>query len=139
MAIGIIIAFFCPANLIAPLEHGNPLGQEERGQKISFLPLPQFIDFGIISGTFNPEIPIHGKRIALLRVSEELEKARRKVLRKYRSERKDSDVRNALTRLRDAAGADTNVMAPIVEAVQASATLGEISDALREVFGTYDG
>ena len=47
-------------------------------------------------------------------------------------------VREALQRIRDAAGTDVNLMPPIIAAVRAEVTLGEISDVLREVWGTYD-
>ncbi|MBI3326317.1 MAG: hypothetical protein HYZ81_06400 [Nitrospinae bacterium] len=42
-----------------------------------------------------------------------------------------------LDRLRDAATGTTNLVPIILEAVECYATLGEISDALREVFGEY--
>jgi methylmalonyl-CoA mutase N-terminal domain/subunit len=59
-------------------------------------------------------------------------------LRKLKAERDSEAVRSALKRLRDAARGDTNLMPHIVEAVEAESTLGEISDALREVFGVYE-
>ena len=43
----------------------------------------------------------------------------------------------ALDRLRRAAGGDANLMPPILDAVRAEATLGEIADALRQVFGEH--
>jgi methylmalonyl-CoA mutase N-terminal domain/subunit len=39
--------------------------------------------------------------------------------------------------VRRAAKGKDNLMPPILAAVKASATLGEISDALRDVFGEY--
>ena len=78
------------------------------------------------------------ERIDLLRVSPELEASRFETLRKYRSGRKDSGVRKALVFLSEAAKGDENLMPSIVRSVDAGATLGEICDALREVFGTYD-
>jgi methylmalonyl-CoA mutase, N-terminal domain len=41
----------------------------------------------------------------------------------------------ALAALERAAAGSANTMSPIVEAVEAGATLGEIADALRRVFG----
>ena len=42
-----------------------------------------------------------------------------------------------LQALRDAAGGEANLLDPILGAVKAQATVGEIADALREVFGEY--
>lgn len=54
--------------------------------------------------------------------------------------RRDGDaVRNALERVREAARGDANLLPPMIEAVKALATLGEISDVLREEWGTYRG
>jgi methylmalonyl-CoA mutase N-terminal domain/subunit len=54
-------------------------------------------------------------------------------------ERRDGEkVRQIISRLRNAARGKTNLMPLILEAVESYATLGEISDTLREVWGTYD-
>ncbi len=57
-----------------------------------------------------------------------------KGLRKARDNRKVSEV---LDRVRSVAGSDENIMPVVIEAVKAYATVGEISDALRDVFGEY--
>jgi methylmalonyl-CoA mutase, N-terminal domain len=52
--------------------------------------------------------------------------------------RRDADVvANVLARIREAAGGSDSLMPPILDAVKARATLGEISDTLRDVWGTY--
>jgi len=52
---------------------------------------------------------------------------------------RDSDaVKRALDRLRQAARSTVNVMPPILGAVRAYATIGEMCDALREVWGEYE-
>jgi len=54
--------------------------------------------------------------------------------------RRDGDaVGRALSRLEKAARGTDNLMPPILEAVRLYATLGEISDTLRKVFGEYRG
>jgi methylmalonyl-CoA mutase N-terminal domain/subunit len=59
-------------------------------------------------------------------------------LNRIRSERNAGAVEASLQRLREgAADPNTNTMPLIIEAVKTYATVGEISDALREVFGTY--
>ena len=58
-------------------------------------------------------------------------------LQKIRRERDNSAVERSLARLRDAARGSANLMEPIMEAVKAYATLGEISGALKDVFGEH--
>ena len=59
-------------------------------------------------------------------------------LKKLRAERSQEQVTSRLNGLRKAAEGKENMMPFIYEAVKAYATLGEICDALREVFGTYE-
>jgi methylmalonyl-CoA mutase N-terminal domain/subunit len=47
-------------------------------------------------------------------------------------------VEDALARLRQAAGTTENLMPPIIEAVRAYATVGEMCDVLRDVWGEYE-
>ena len=47
-------------------------------------------------------------------------------------------VRRTLDRLRVAATTPENLMSPILEAVRAYATVGEMCDALRDVWGEYE-
>jgi methylmalonyl-CoA mutase N-terminal domain/subunit len=58
-------------------------------------------------------------------------------LRSLRRERSAAGVSGALDAVRAAARGTDNLMPPILAAVKAEATLGEISDALRDVFGEY--
>jgi methylmalonyl-CoA mutase N-terminal domain/subunit len=58
-------------------------------------------------------------------------------LQRVRAERDGSAVRRTLDRLREAARGDDNLMYPILEAVKAYATLGEICQVFREEFGEY--
>ncbi|MFZ2487194.1 MAG: methylmalonyl-CoA mutase family protein [Anaerolineae bacterium] len=59
-------------------------------------------------------------------------------LRRVRAERDSSVVQRTLHRLADAArDPHINLMPPILECVEAYATLGEITDVFREVFGVY--
>ena len=52
--------------------------------------------------------------------------------------RDSGNVSQALEAIRSAAGGIDNLLPPIIEAVKASVTLGEVSDILREAWGTYD-
>jgi len=58
-------------------------------------------------------------------------------LQALRSSRDRDRVRAALGRLQEVARGTGNVMEPILEAARAYATLGEMCDALREVWGEY--
>jgi len=59
-------------------------------------------------------------------------------LNRIRSERDNAKVQDALQALRNvAADPNANTMPALIDAVRVYATVGEISDALREVFGTY--
>jgi methylmalonyl-CoA mutase, N-terminal domain len=59
-------------------------------------------------------------------------------LRELRRERSNDEVSRQLNALRKAAEGEDNLMPAIFEAVKAYATLGEICDALRQVFGAYE-
>ncbi len=58
-------------------------------------------------------------------------------LARVRAGRDDRAARAALRRLSDAARGSTNLMEPIMEAVKAYATLGEINRAMKDVFGEH--
>ncbi|ADG06036.1 acyl-CoA mutase large subunit family protein [Kyrpidia tusciae] len=73
----------------------------------------------------------------LLRVDPQLGERRREELAKLRSGRNASAVEQTLNRLREAAMGTDNLMPPILDAVRAYATLGEICGVLRDVFGEY--
>jgi methylmalonyl-CoA mutase N-terminal domain/subunit len=58
-------------------------------------------------------------------------------LNQVRRERDNREVQQRLTDLQTATKSDKNMMPYIIEAVRAYATLGEICDVLRQVFGEY--
>jgi methylmalonyl-CoA mutase N-terminal domain/subunit len=58
-------------------------------------------------------------------------------LQAMRARRDAAAWRQALTSVTDAARSGANLVPPIVNAVEAYATVGEISDAMRQVFGEY--
>jgi methylmalonyl-CoA mutase N-terminal domain/subunit len=73
----------------------------------------------------------------LLRVDPAVRISQIERLEKLKSERNNEKVRGILIDLREAAGGSNNLMPIILEAVKVYATLGEICDALRDVFGEY--
>ncbi|MFB6138031.1 MAG: methylmalonyl-CoA mutase [Halobacteriaceae archaeon] len=66
------------------------------------------------------------------------EQAQVERLERVRAERDDAAVEAALADVRAAAAGDANVVSPILDAVRAEATVGEICDVLRETFGEHD-
>jgi methylmalonyl-CoA mutase N-terminal domain/subunit len=77
------------------------------------------------------------ERIELLQIDETAEARQTAKLRELRARRSGDDVRRTLDALRRAAGGGQNTMPAILDAVRAYATVGEICDAFRDVFGTY--
>ena len=73
----------------------------------------------------------------LLDLGKDLEARQMERLRKLRAERDGQRVTQVLSKVRSVAQSNENIMPVMIEAVQAYATLGEISDALRQAFGEY--
>ena len=73
----------------------------------------------------------------IFRVDTEAAKAQIERIRRLRAGRDNEAVGAALARLNEAARGDGNLLPPILEAVKAYATLGEICGELRTVFGEY--
>jgi methylmalonyl-CoA mutase N-terminal domain/subunit len=73
----------------------------------------------------------------LLRVDPAVRLSQIEKLKKMKSQRDRKLVAEALSQLKNAAEGKDNLMAPILRAVKAYATLGEICDILRQVFGEY--
>ena len=78
------------------------------------------------------------KSIEILQIPDQLGDQRKKQLVELRRTRDNRRVSQTLKDLAAAARSDKNTMPCMLEAVRAYATLGEISDTLREVFGTYE-
>ena len=74
----------------------------------------------------------------LLKVDPEVEAQQVARLKELRSTRDNAAVQQALAELKAAAQGTDNLMYPILKAVKALATLGEICDTLRGVFGEYE-
>ena len=75
--------------------------------------------------------------IPLLRVDRDGERQQIEALNELRRRRDNRDVTEKLRALEQAAKGTENLMPPLLEAVKAYATLGEMMDVLRDVFGEY--
>jgi methylmalonyl-CoA mutase N-terminal domain/subunit len=76
-------------------------------------------------------------KVPLLRIDPEVEKAQVERVQAVRDKRDAEQVQSSLNALRQAAQSETNVMPSIVDAVKAYATIGEICDVMRDVFGEH--
>jgi methylmalonyl-CoA mutase N-terminal domain/subunit len=73
----------------------------------------------------------------VLRIDAETERRQRERVQAVRVKRDADAWRAALNGVRDAARDGSNLVPRIIAAVEAYATVGEIADAMREVFGEY--
>ena len=77
------------------------------------------------------------KPIPLQHIDESLERKQVERLRALRAKRDQTKWAAAVKQVEDTARSTGNLMPVIVEAVEADATVGEISDAMRHVYGEY--
>jgi methylmalonyl-CoA mutase N-terminal domain/subunit len=75
--------------------------------------------------------------VQVLRIDPALEQAQIERVRALRARRDSSAVTAALKKLEEAAGTNQNLLPRILECVEAYATVGEISNTLRRVWGEY--
>jgi methylmalonyl-CoA mutase N-terminal domain/subunit len=78
------------------------------------------------------------KPLEILQIDEMVATGQAARLRKLRADRSGDEVERRLQALRKAAARQENLMPHILDAVKAYATLGEICDAMRAVFGVYE-
>jgi methylmalonyl-CoA mutase N-terminal domain/subunit len=83
---------------------------------------------------FTEEAP---EPVEVFPIDPELEKNQIQRLKEFKSKRNSIAVEEKLQQLKKAALSQENLLYPMKEALKANATLGEVSDVLREVFGTY--
>jgi methylmalonyl-CoA mutase N-terminal domain/subunit len=76
-------------------------------------------------------------RPEVLRVDEDLHRQRAERLRALRAKRNAAEAERALAAIEESARRGAEIMPAVVDAVSALATLGEVSDRLRAVFGSH--
>jgi methylmalonyl-CoA mutase, N-terminal domain len=84
---------------------------------------------------FREEAP--GSKIEILKIGLEYEERQRKRLTALKARRNNEVVANTLINLKETIKNNKNTMPALIDAVDAYATLGEICDTLREVWGAY--
>ena len=75
--------------------------------------------------------------IETLYIDDSVEEEQKQAVRELRRSRDGKAVSSALHTLRQACADGKNVLPPLIDAVKTYATVGEISDVMREVFATY--
>ena len=75
--------------------------------------------------------------VPLLKIDEEVANEQVSKLNTLKQERDNNKVRENLNRLKQAAEGTENLMPYIMDAIRVYASIGEIIDTLKEVFGTY--
>jgi methylmalonyl-CoA mutase, N-terminal domain len=75
--------------------------------------------------------------IKMLKINHAVERNQIRELRARKKQRAARRVRSALQRLEQIAVENGNLMPPVLDAVRAEATVGEICDVLRKVYGVY--
>jgi methylmalonyl-CoA mutase, N-terminal domain len=119
---------------VAAIEQGFQKGEIER----TAYRTAQEIDAGerVVVGV-NKYVTPADERYAPLRVDPAIEEEQAKRLTVLRSDRSAADVTRALDELRRSAERSDNVLYPMRDALAARGTVGEVCNALRDVWGVY--
>lgn len=91
----------------------------------------------IVVGVNAFQVEEEQRDLEALKVDPAVEAAQRRRLAELRARRDNAKVAEILTRIEQAARGDENLIPLFIQAVEHYATLGEISDALRRVWGEY--
>jgi methylmalonyl-CoA mutase N-terminal domain/subunit len=75
--------------------------------------------------------------IPILRIDESIRLQQIEKLNQLKDKRDQKSVNACLLAIKDAAITNTNIMPPVIDAIEKLCTLGEIADTLRSVFGEY--
>jgi methylmalonyl-CoA mutase N-terminal domain/subunit len=75
--------------------------------------------------------------LEILRVSHEVEKQQVRELGSRKAQRDEAEVKARLATLVEVAAGEGNTIPPMLDAIRAEATLGEVCGALRELWGSY--
>ncbi|GGT30506.1 acyl-CoA mutase large subunit family protein [Streptomyces chromofuscus] len=119
---------------VAAIEHGFQKGEIERNayRIAQETDAGERVVVGVNRFTVDEEEPYEP-----LRVDPAIEARQAERLAALRAERDRPAVDSALSELKKAAEGEDNVLHPMKEALRARATVGEVCNALREVWGTY--
>jgi methylmalonyl-CoA mutase N-terminal domain/subunit len=108
----------------------------ERGERV-VVGVNQFVEETHASGKEKPQGRTSGPALLPFRIDPEIERMQIERLASLRARRDAARVGATLKAVEETARSDRNLLPAILDAVKAYATVGEISDALRRVFGEY--
>ncbi len=77
------------------------------------------------------------RKVATLKIKDEVEKRQLQKLRERKKKRGAKKVASALSRIAGAAKSNDDLLPPVLDAVRAEATVGEICEVFRRVYGGY--
>jgi len=119
---------------VAAIEQGFQKAEIERSAYL----VARQIDAGerVVVGV-NKFTTVADETYAPLRVDPVIEQQQSERLAALRRQRDPADVRRGIAGIKRAAAGDDNVLYPLRSALAARATVGEVCDALREVWGLY--
>jgi methylmalonyl-CoA mutase N-terminal domain/subunit len=120
--------------MVSAIEKGFPQGEIHRAAVVT----QEEIDQGeqIIVGV-NAFVDEKKRHIPTLKIKEGVERAQVVALRKIRNRRNKPKLTRTLHRLQLAAEEGAYLMPLVLDAIRSSATVGEISDLFRSVYGEY--
>lgn len=87
----------------------------------------------------NKFVEKEGAKMPLLKIDDSIRRIQSEKLIQLKNERDAAGVEALLSKLSEVAASDGNLMPHIVGCVESYATLGEIADVLRRVYGEYKG
>jgi methylmalonyl-CoA mutase N-terminal domain/subunit len=77
------------------------------------------------------------EQLEILRISHQVEVDQRESLGRRRMERDETEVRRTLAAMIEVARGSGNMVGPMLDAIRAEATLGEVCGALKDEWGEY--
>ncbi len=83
--------------------------------------------------------PNEDRQVEILTISEEVETTQVETLKAFKSKRDQAGVQTALEAIREAARNNENVMPSLIEGALANCTLGEMVQAMADIYGRYTG
>ena len=91
----------------------------------------------------SPEVPTNTKRANSEKINTfdiDLDSADQQIesLKTYKNNRDNNSVSTRLSELKNLAKSDKNIMPGLIKCIHGQCTLGEMSDALREIFGNHE-
>ncbi|HYZ06116.1 MAG TPA: methylmalonyl-CoA mutase family protein, partial [Rubrobacter sp.] len=120
--------------MIQAIEQGFPMREISEASARYQRELEEYKRYMVNVNVYEPQ---DEQDMELHRIDPEVSEGQVKRLKALKERRDNDRVKQCLEDLRETARGEGNTMYPILEAVRAYATVQEISDALKEVFGEY--